>query len=293
MGKEDKTEKMFVGCADVFAELINVLVYKGEKVLQEADLLPGPTESVYPKAVGQRKQVLQQQFRDFSMYEMIDGKAHALYNVENQSRIDRQMALRCAGYDGIEYRRQHKRGKRKQGIYPVISLVLNWGIKPWKSPTSVKDLLDYPVHKEAEEYINNNKMHVFDMRFLSKEVYDKFYGDMRVVLDYLMYPDSIRKNMQVLKNPEEVLRMIATLSGDIRYLDKIVWVKQGGKNKMCEVLDRAINEGRNEGRCEGRCEGLISVCKDFKLSYEQTAAKLKEKFQLSDQEIEKNMKQYW
>lgn len=36
---------------------------------------------------------------------------------------------------------------------------------------------------------------------------------------------------------------------------------------MCEVLDRGINEGR----CEGRCEGLISVCKDFKLSYEQTA----------------------
>ena len=64
---------------------------------------------------------------------------------------------------------------------------------------------------------------------------------------------------------------------------------KGGKNKMCEVLDRAINEGR----CEGRCEGLISVCKDFKLSYEQTAAKLKEKFQLNDQEIEKNMKQYW
>ena len=49
---------------------------------------------------------------------------------------------------------------------------------------------------------------------------------------------------------------------------------------MCEVLDRAINEGR--------CEGLISVCKDFKLSYEQTAAELKEKFQLSDQEIEKH-----
>jgi hypothetical protein len=64
---------------------------------------------------------------------------------------------------------------------------------------------------------------------------------------------------------------------------------KGGKNKMCEVLDRAINEGR----CEGRCEGLISVCKDFKLSYEQTAAKLKEKFQLSDQEIEKSMKLYW
>ena len=35
------------------------------------------------------------------------------------------------------------------------------------------------------------------------------------------------------------------------------------------------------------------ITSDFKLSYEQTAAKLKEKFQLSDQEIEKSMKLYW
>ena len=47
MGEKDHTQKMLIGCRDVFAELINVLVYSGEKVVNEADLLAGPTESLY------------------------------------------------------------------------------------------------------------------------------------------------------------------------------------------------------------------------------------------------------
>ncbi|MCM1541304.1 MAG: hypothetical protein NC121_08585 [Blautia sp.] len=48
MGNKDKTEKLFVACKDVFAELFNVLLYKGEQVLAEEKMLPGPTESIYP-----------------------------------------------------------------------------------------------------------------------------------------------------------------------------------------------------------------------------------------------------
>lgn len=65
---------------------------------------------------------------------------------------------------------------------------------------------------------------------------------------------------------------------------------------MCELLDRLINEGLTRGRSEGRSEGLsilISTCKDFKLDYAETAAKLKEKYGLSDAEAEENMKLYW
>lgn len=31
MGRKDKTQKMLVGCPDVFAEILNVLVYDGER----------------------------------------------------------------------------------------------------------------------------------------------------------------------------------------------------------------------------------------------------------------------
>lgn len=42
MGDKDRTEKLFVACRDVFAELVNVLVYQGEKVLAE-DWITFPT----------------------------------------------------------------------------------------------------------------------------------------------------------------------------------------------------------------------------------------------------------
>lgn len=42
MAEKDKTEKLFVACVDIFAELVNVLVYQGKAVLTEKTLLSGP-----------------------------------------------------------------------------------------------------------------------------------------------------------------------------------------------------------------------------------------------------------
>ena len=90
MGEKDHTQKMLIGCRDVFAELINVLVYSGEKVVNEADLLAGPTESLY---IGTDKQT-HQQFRDRSMYELHNGKIHTLYNLILDYLCDRESLLK-------------------------------------------------------------------------------------------------------------------------------------------------------------------------------------------------------
>ena len=90
MGEKDHTQKMLIGCRDVFAELINVLVYSGEKVVNETDLLAGPTESLY---IGTDKQT-HQQFRDCSMYELHNGKIHTLYNLILDYLCDRESLLK-------------------------------------------------------------------------------------------------------------------------------------------------------------------------------------------------------
>ncbi len=59
---------------------------------------------------------MKNQFRDVSMYEIEDGKVQALYNLENQSVIDRRMPLRCAGYDGAAYRSQYREKKEQGGV---------------------------------------------------------------------------------------------------------------------------------------------------------------------------------
>ncbi len=60
------------------------------------------------------------------------------------------------------------------------------------------------------------------------------------------------------------------------------------------MLER--EEARTEGLAEGHAEGikaLITVCKELNASYDETAAKVKEKFSLEDEEAGKSMRLYW
>ena len=52
-------------------------------------------------------------------------------------------------------------------------------------------------------------------------------------------------------------------------------------------------EGRAEGRAEGEVKGTIRICKDFGLSFEETVTRVREMFQLSDNEVQRDMKLYW
>ena len=78
MGEKDHTQKMLIGCRDVFAELINVLVYSDEKVVNEADLLAGPTESLYIEADKQTHQQLLKRNQTMKHPEKVIWMLHAL-----------------------------------------------------------------------------------------------------------------------------------------------------------------------------------------------------------------------
>ena len=280
MGEKDHTQKMLIGCRDVFAELINVLVYSGEKVVNEADLLAGPTESLYIEADNQTHQ----QLRDCSMYELHNGEIHALYNLENQSTIDAYMPLRCAGYDGAAYRSQCNDRKNTYKTYPVFTFVLNWSRKPWNKATSILEALHFKPNPAAYPYFNNSKMPVFNMCFLSKDVREKFQGDLRIILDYLCDRESLLKRNQTMKHPEEVIRMLHALTGDDQYLDSISLFTspaKKGESTVCDLINSYYNEGHNTGLIEGRNSGLIEGrnqviqalirnCKDLGCSFENT-----------------------
>lgn len=303
MGEKDHTQKMLIGCRDVFAELINVLVYSGEKVVNEADLLAGPTESLYIEADKQTHQ----QLRDCSMYELHNGEIHALYNLENQSTIDAYMPLRCAGYDGAAYRSQCNDRKNTYKTYPVFTFVLNWSRKSWNKATSILEALHFKPNPAAYPYFNNGKMPVFNMCFLSKDVREKFQGDLRIILDYLCDRESLLKRNQTMKHPEEVIRMLHALTGDDQYLNSIPLFTspaKKGESTVCDLINSYYTEGHNTGLIEGRNSGLIegrnqviqaliSNCKDLGCSFENTLDRIKNSLSLSDDEALEDMKLYW
>lgn len=106
-----------------------------------------------------------------------------------------------------------------------------------------------------------------------------------------------------------LIKMIKVLSGDydIEDIEKqlsTMNIKEEGEITVCELFDQYERKGRSEGLLQGRSEGiregitqgiqvLILTCRDMKLSFAETAERVKKGFQLDDTELQRNMELYW
>ncbi len=251
--KKDIVEKEFVAFPDVAADVINVLLYQGEKVANEDSLMAGPTESVY-----QGKKKLRNQYEDICKYKFADGAVHLMYLIANQSRTDGKMLLRKAGYTGGIYREQYE-GKIKDAC-PVIEFVLYWGEARWRSNRSIRKMFRKKSISEKEwKYVDNLELYVFEMRRLPKETRELFESDMRIVVDFLAEGNGYRSDRKVV-HKAALIKMIKVLSGDTDVDGIEDWLEEQGireedEIKVCELFDQYERKGRNEGRKQGRREG--------------------------------------
>ena len=66
---------------------------------------------------------------------------------------------------------------------------------------------------------------------------------------------------------------------------------------MCNISDgvyeRGIEKGIEEGIEKGKLVGIVDVCKEFGISFIDTVKKISSKFDLSEQEAEKEVRKYW
>lgn len=260
--QKDMTQKTLEGFPDVFADIINALLYQGKPVLQEENLVPYATESFFSV----KKHKIQNQFQDVSMAEQRDKIILAQYTIENQSRTDYRMVLRSAGYEGASYRRAYTLKKP----YPYIGIILNWGTRMWKGKTGIHEYFSSNrLSKQMLKYINNLRYPVFNMRHLPPEVRKHFHSDMRIVVDYLADPEHYTPTDQKITHFDELMHLMYALTNDKNYEDFINLFDNEEKAKggitMCPMLDRywkdGVATGEARGMAQGRTDTLISTMK--------------------------------
>lgn len=244
MKEKDTTEKILEEYNDVFADIINVIVFGGEQRVKPESLTNLPVHSQY-KADDAR---LHEQERDVSKYWKESNIEFAIWGLENQTRVDKYMPLRIIGYDGASYRSQLL-SKRKKPM-PVITLVLYFGTEEeWNQPTSLKDVLEIPEGLEA--YVNDYRIHVVNVAWLSQEVIGKFQSDFRIVANFFAErrknSDYMPRDKRTITHVDEVLKLLSVMTGDYRYQDVLLDEKGKEVKTMCDVIDRLENKGRLEG----------------------------------------------
>ena len=253
MQEKDITQKMLERYNDVFSDIVNVLLFNGNKVVMEESLLDTETDSIL-KIDGR----VRFQDRDVAKYWNSNQINIALFGLENQTNPDRLMPLRVIGYDGLEYTRQARTEFRDKDKYPVITLVLYLGYeKKWSCPRSLFEVLN--IDDKLKPYVSDYKINLFEIAYLEREMIDSFTSDFWILADYL-YQMRVNKeyiaDKKSIGHIEELLLLMSAMTGDRRFEEIIDEANDKEVVNMCEVLDIVESRGIEKGIEKGREQGI-------------------------------------
>lgn len=276
MGVKDITGKNLEELDDVFADIINVLLFKGERLVQEDELEADTTKSMF-KTDGK----IHEQERDVSKFWKNGEIRISILGIENQTKQDSDMPLRVISYDGASYKQQLLNEKQKKR-YPVTTIVLYFGTdKKWNTSKSLYDCFEIP--EKLKPFVNNYKINVFNIAWLSEKTIEMFKSDFKLIAQYFRTKRLNKKytgSKEKLQHANETLKMFSALTGDDTF-EKVYnenHLEKGGVT-MCDVVERIRNEGRAEGRAEGqenaREEMILNLLESNAGSIEQIAAWVK------------------
>lgn len=240
MGAKDIAEKILADYNDVFADIINGVLFDGEQIISENEL-----ENVKDKSQYKFNNKIHEQGRDMAKKWIPHRICFALYGLEHETGTEPYIPMRIIGYDGASYRGQLTKSEKEKPNYPVVTIVLYFGLKHWDQPQSLYECMDVP--EKLKPYVNDYKINLVEVAFLDDKL-DNFHSDFRIIAEYFV---NKRKNIdyipsaQEIKHVDEFLKLLQALTGDKRYYEVLDALQEEDKEgiKMCEVLERVENKG--------------------------------------------------
>lgn len=264
--------KEWLEIPEVFAELFNGAVFRGEHRIDSSNLKERNVECVVSLTNKEGQELYRQKFRD--VVNMCDSELGMMVlAVENQSDICNIMPVRNMMYDAMMYEKNvrdivaenEKEDKKvhvtrviekNQKIHPLITLVLYTGKDKWDGPDRLSEM--WNISDETKEILKNElndyKIHIIDANHMSQKEIDKYNSNVR----QFFYVLNLLKQERSLKNVEEdiVVKYSRTAKaiGIVRNrkeYNKLVKNKEGVIN-MKQIEDIWYEEGEEKGKQIGK-----------------------------------------
>ena len=285
MAEKDAVQKTLESYNDVFADIVNVLLFNGKRIVKENALTDAQESSYYKMTEGK----VRSQDRDVAKYWKNGEIRLSFIGLENQSLPEKEMPLRVMHYDAAAYKTQIVE-KTGNPWYPVVTLVLYFGAeRRWKKNLSLKEIVSVPP--ELEPFVNDFRINVVELAWLSDEQIKMFRSDFREVALFLRSKrkkEPFTGSRRKLKHVMEIIDLIGIMAGERDAFNrlepelKFIATKENkGGVKMYSVLqqilddghtkwfNRGVSDGIKRGRAEGRAQGENAVTSLFSKLYSQ------------------------
>lgn len=317
MGKTNDALNHFLKDNQEFADLINLSIYHGEKVVGPDDLTEAG-EVVYTKDT---KEKMHERRNDVSKY-CRNGNTYQILCLENESKVSYIMPVRVLEYEAGHYMEQirqitasHRKSDyrdwnelssgftREDRLHPVITLVLYWRRKPWDGARSILEMLDISENQKGSlsAFLQDYKLNLINMYELQE--LESCDGQLKHVLKLLQL-DQNKKAIytEISENPEykslkpETGKVIAALLGNER-ISSCIEEQLKGKGdtvNMCKALDdlcadmesRGLEKGIEKGLEQGIKQGIrIFILDNLEenVSKERIILKLQRRFDMDEE----------
>ncbi len=262
------TGRVFFSDKERFAELLNLHLYHGAKVLSSENLVQRKREySSLADVYGQKN-------RDILME---DTKNRICYGVELETEADYSMPERIMVYDACEYEhqiraicRKHQeegtfeefrdrksRMKKEDFLLPTVTVVLYLGEGHWEGKRRLTDLFPLPVYaaESSGNGICDYTFSLLEADFLSTEDHrtdlKEFFQAMQCRQDRERLKKLLRSDGFQRRGPETELAIAAHLN-----IRRLVRRMRKGEVPMCKAFDDLMQEERRNGRKEGMERGI-------------------------------------
>lgn len=292
----DKIEKVLLDHEEVFADLINVLIYGGDREVDPSTLCDGPTAAMLKQAEG----YITQKDRDVAKYDRKNGMRYTiLYGLENQTKVNFVMPVRTMGYDCSAYDKSVKDLKAEnkangitvdfaqeilagQTICPAITLVLYFGFEHWNGPTRLSDMFDMSeIPEKARPFLQDYGINLVEVAFLDTDTIAKFTSDFQSIAAFfrnerIRYEQRKQKETgesgifheidmedesyynKTWEYPEDILEFFRVFTNDARYENiKQEYIETIKKGEKCMMtMQSALDRYYDSGMAEGEAKGI-------------------------------------
>lgn len=287
--EKDLQKKGYFYDPERFADLINGVVCSGRQILLPSDLIDMDSQTgQFNASAGQDKQrkKLKDRHRDLM-------RKAALISKQVRQRKDITETDFISGF------------ARDSRLGPCVTLVLYYGEK-WDGTTDLHGILDFSgIPEELRDVVNNYKIYLCEVRQFNNT--DVFRTDLKQVFDCVRYSDDPEKLYEIVSNDPTYREMDGdTYELIAQYLktNELMQVKRcekkEGKVDMCKAIAELIEGGRRQGMEQGIAQGIekviramIETSRELGSTREETIGRIVEKMQISDDEAEKYVGEYW
>lgn len=247
MGSKDLAEKILFDYNDVFADIINNVIFNGEQVVKEDELENVGVHNEH-RHVNDGK--LHETERDVLKVWKKGGVRFALFGLENQTVPEYDMAMRVFGYEGNSYNSQVHSSSNER--YPVVTIILYFGEKPWNCPKKLSDMLRVP--EQLKPYFNDFHINVIEVGKLTDEQIAKFKSDFRAIAQLfadMQNARELRGMDEFLVHSDESCKLLSTLTSNPDIYRVYKGKGDAAVSSLEDYLHGLLEQGREKGIEQG------------------------------------------